>query len=355
VLGLMALAAAPPPPPRPTLTLRPSSADVYFARFALSSDGRLLAVLTSENPIPGPAVTMLELWDVRTGRRQFRGVQWRPHRSPTGLAFLPGGQQVVYLYGGLDDKHLDVRVVAADTGRVRAEYALPPGRGHVYAVSPDGKLLAVGGPGFLVALHDLWTGKEVARFTGPERMPEPVVFGKGDIAGRTENQASSLAFSPDGKRLAVGTCGGWVSVWDLDRRKRKWREPSKKSRSEVSALAFSPDGSALAYSERAVFVRDVRTGRLLSPQKGIVGTHVCYVDSRTLALWTWEARDGRYARDAASFRPLAAGWEVPTDRDGLPVIDADFTGAAFSADGSTFAGRLNGGVEVWDLRRLYRR
>jgi WD40 repeat protein len=287
--ALAALAAAPKPPPRPTLLLPRPADHVRWDRIALSPDGRRLAVLASESPpAVSPSETVLEVWDVRTGGRLFRGVQWRSNQPPAGLAFLPGGQQVVCLSGGTYGKPVDVRVVAADTGDLKVKYALPPGRGVVGAASPDGKLLAVGGPGVAAALHDMLTGKEVARFIGPERMPQPVVFDKGDvdIAALTENEVTSLAFSPDGKRLAVGTRGGWVSVWDLGRRERLWREPSQKSRSAVTTLAFSPDGSALAYTARRAFVRDARTGRLLSPPEGMFGSHVHYADGRTLALWT---------------------------------------------------------------------
>jgi hypothetical protein len=357
VLALMTLAAAPPLLPRPTLTLPRPANHVRRDRIALSPDGRLLATLGTEN-FPIPSETVLEVWDVRTGGRLFRGPQWRPSQPPQGLAFLPGGQQVACLSGGTYGKPIDVRVVAADTGGLKAKYVLPPGRGRVSAASPDGKLLAVGGYGFVAALHDMLTGKEVARLTGPERMPQPVVLDKGDvdIAALKENQVASLAFSPDGTRLAVGTRGGWVSVWDLDRRKRLWREPSQESRSAVTTLAFSPDGSALAYRAMRAFVRDARTGRLLSPPEGMFGSHVHYADGRTLALWTGMARDGRYARDAASFRPLAADWKMPEGPRGL-AFGPQFTKGAFSADGSTFAGVLTGAksIEVWDLRRLFRR
>ncbi len=62
-------------------------------------------------------------------------------------------------------------------------------------------------------------------------------------------EAISVAFSPDGKRIAAGM-GGWnrpgrVAVWDVATRKSLWsREESR----GVYSVAFSPDSSRLAWS-----------------------------------------------------------------------------------------------------------
>jgi RNA polymerase sigma factor (sigma-70 family) len=53
---------------------------------------------------------------------------------------------------------------------------------------------------------------------------------------------AALAFSPDGKRLALG--GPWtISVWDLGTDKAAWEFEGHRGR--VTALAFSPDGKRL--------------------------------------------------------------------------------------------------------------
>lgn len=67
------------------------------------------------------------------------------------------------------------------------------------ALSPDGTLLASGGPAqdHTVRLWDVATGKERAR-----------------LAGHSSG-VSSLAFSPDGKRLVSGSEDSTALVWDL--------------------------------------------------------------------------------------------------------------------------------------------
>src|SRR5262249_54524072 len=115
--------------------------------------------------------------------------------------------------------------------------------------SPDGKLLATGGLDRTVKLWDLETYRVVRTFP-----PQPAFI-------------SALAFSPDGKTLAVGTGGlelkrgpGEVKLWDV----ATGREGGVLLRRAegVTALAFFPDGKTLAVGTNAVLSRTQR-GELL--------------------------------------------------------------------------------------------
>jgi RNA polymerase sigma factor (sigma-70 family) len=86
---------------------------------------------------------------------------------------------------------------------------------------------------------------------GPaEEPPDPADLADNaiEIVGRSV-EAISVAFSPDGKRIAAGM-GGWnrpgrVEVWDFATRKSLWSVDESRG---VYSVAFSPDSSRLAWS-----------------------------------------------------------------------------------------------------------
>jgi WD40 repeat protein/tRNA A-37 threonylcarbamoyl transferase component Bud32 len=130
------------------------------------------------------------------------------------------------------------------------------------AYAPDGRTVAsAGGRGESVKLWDPADGRQLRRFPGPPR-----------------EGVSSLAFRPDGQALAVGGLDGSVYVWEVatGRELRSW----KLSQVAVYSVAFSPDGGRLAagtgtiyYSfddpaRSAVYVWDTTTGRQLQRLTG---------------------------------------------------------------------------------------
>jgi WD40 repeat protein len=149
---------------------------------------------------------------------------------------------------------------AASTGTDRSAYVweIPSGRlvrevapdksgSHVckVAFSPDGKRLALGTDPE-VLLWDLATGKVVRRWAQPFQM-------------------WSVAFSPDGKVLAWGTGDSKVRLADLDG--ENVRELNGHE-GRVFGLSFSPDGKRLAsggWEDRKVVLWEIsppRRGRI---------------------------------------------------------------------------------------------
>jgi WD40 repeat protein len=105
-------------------------------------------------------------------------------------------------------------------------------RGAVHAVALDrgGKTLATAGADKTVRLWDLATGRELHNLTQP-------------------GEPGSVAFSPDGKKLAALSGGddGALIVWDADTGKALWRSPpGPKGALASGAVAFSPDGKFVA-------------------------------------------------------------------------------------------------------------
>jgi WD40 repeat protein len=77
----------------------------------------------------------------------------------------------------------------------------------------------------MIRIWDAATGKEIRQFKGPG------------------TQISALAFAPNERALISGSDDGAVARWDPDSGQKKWQT---KQIGEVRTLAFSPDGKAVA-------------------------------------------------------------------------------------------------------------
>jgi dipeptidyl aminopeptidase/acylaminoacyl peptidase len=165
------------------------------------------------------------------------------------------------------------------------------------AYSPDGTRLVAGSRDGRVLLCETATGKEVARVK---------------VGGR--NRDAKAAFSPDGKLVAAGSRDGELVLWDAGALREVRRFP--RSKEGVMCLAFSPDGKRLAVgciSERkgrssdlvrlwdAGGSREVR--RFVSAPELMITTVAFSPDGRLLAagdwgktIHLWDAATGRLVR-----------------------------------------------------------
>jgi RNA polymerase sigma factor (sigma-70 family) len=210
----------------------------------LSPDGRLLA--------SGSRDEAIRLWDVEAGKqvRQFEG----PGQIAGGLAFAPDGKTLAYETTKLGATAGKIRLVDVTTGKeIRAFDS--QGWVTVLVFSPDGKVLASwhnGSPDKpFIRLWDVATGKELCRHNGNPG-------GNGIIA-----------FSPDGKLVASGE-DGWSShtakaaadihLWEAATGRLIRRFEGHHS--GVRSLAFSPDGLKLASGsgDSTILIWDI-TGR----------------------------------------------------------------------------------------------
>jgi len=98
------------------------------------------------------------------------------------------------------------------------------------AVSADGKLIAVGGGG-------------AVRIWRADTYGKPAIVLR-DPSAPAENEVWSVAFSPDGRRVAAGNWSGAWTVWDVPTRMQVAR--AKGHVDIVTDVAFSPDGAYLA-------------------------------------------------------------------------------------------------------------
>lgn len=295
-----------------------------LAGLAFGPDGEVLYVAAGDKP--------LVAYDPLTGRlvRTFDAPAWQ-------VAVSPGDGQIVAAYGFKGE----VRLLEASTGKLLRSWQAQPGPTQQIAFTPDGKTIATSGwQNARVHLYDVGTGKELSPGTGHSG---PVV---------------ALAVSPDGKTLATSGGDHVVQLWELpaDGPARPLRRMETGAREVVNSLAFSPDGRRLAGGAQHV-QPDGKVARVWEVASG----------QEVLALPGPKFADGRAAvtnGGGVAFSPdgtkLATGghaagfhlWDLNTVEELLRLGGGGVgtVGVAFSPDGKTvYTARLNGPVEAWSL------
>jgi WD40 repeat protein len=383
---------------------------------AYSPDGRLLATAGGDG---------FRLWDTATGEPRATIPQVFDGRAATTVA-LTGKILAAVLPDG-KVKLWDVDKLrpgpAAPAPDLKAALYAPEQTAAVkqasgpFAFSPDGKTLATGGaPLRLWELPDLKPRATLPAQTGvaaltldKEGKRLAVASAGGGVALRDgatgklqsifralhtavgeANQIKALAFSPDGKTLAIGMTSlqagpqGEVHLWDLAAGKDG---VVVKVGGDVAALAWLRDGSVLAvaggYDILLYNPADgTKTGALTghaAPARGLAVaadglTLASSSVDRTVRVWDVKAAKTRLLLEGHG-RPegflgfalamsqdgkrLAAGfpdatvrlWDLESGKEAIPT-PIRTPALAFSPDGKTLASAEPGGVVLWSVDKL---
>ena len=160
-----------------------------------------------------------------------------------------------------------------------------------------------------------------------------------------------IAFSPDGKTLAVGSETQDIRVWDLETNTERFR---LENTANAQALVFSPKGRTLATAcaEPRIRFWDTASGREKTSYDGDIGNVMLlafHPDGSTLASWS----EQKFWKAQVLFWDTASGKQ----KDPLHLATGFTNSLGFSPDGRTLAvARMDpDGVDFWDLKTRTRR
>jgi WD40 repeat protein len=319
-LALLALAPEsggqrrrPAEPPRKAPRARLEGHDDSIARLAFSPNGTLLASSAYDRT--------LRLWDVKKGKQL--AVFDELSLGVASFAFTPDGKHLVAVGPLARTHEVRVVVYDVPARKALRRFAPRKGSGAPVAVTPDGTTVVLGGRpatslvelatgkeistlpgGFLLAMALSPDGKRLAASNIDGSLPLWGLPGRRALRPLSLKPAPScLAFSPDSKQLAAGTYGN-VTVWSLgDKPEVKHRIPLALSTLNADALAWSPDGKLLAVGGQRprILLWDLAAGK---PRDDWT------VDARQIYALAFSP-DGRTLASGGSRDKTISLWDVP--------------------------------------------
>jgi WD40 repeat protein/basic membrane lipoprotein Med (substrate-binding protein (PBP1-ABC) superfamily)/DNA-binding SARP family transcriptional activator len=182
----------------------------------------------------------VRMWDLRTGEpiwiyRDILKVAYK-------VTFHPDGSHTAFVKkGGV------LVVVDSYTGEILYESRCED-TVLSFDYSPDGSMIAIAGMHGFIQFFDAATGKELNKI---------------DL-GVDAVMNNYLAFSPDGKKMAVSTVMGHMQLWDLDNWSLIWSKKPAPGKT-LTQINFSPDGQFLVTSggEPGALVWEAATGEFV--------------------------------------------------------------------------------------------
>lgn len=287
------------------------SSEPHIQRIAFSHDGRRFATSAKSRAV--------RIWEVENGHELLQLVP-ETITSISELAFSEDDRVV----GAADGSNAELWTARGDHP---IELSIAD---HVRQISfsPDGRRLAVAGNDSIT----IWDWQQTS-------LVRTIVY---------EDSAQSIAYSPNGKLLAIGSLGNEsIRIWDAD---SGTLQTTLRPGATTRSLSFTPDGSVLASGNGngRIILWNLATAQRITTFEE---TNVRYVK------WLPDGQRRRQLFSAGRgncgiWEPTTGGRLVPLNIDDLKKVHAE----VLSEDGQLFAAASSTGragrneIEIWDLR-----
>jgi WD40 repeat protein len=272
--------------------------------------------------------------DVATGKEQRCLANFGFDMSPDKMTFSADGRCLAV--GG---DRLGVRVIDVEKDQRLADFPRPDGYVFSLALSPDARLLAIGGRDVRFTKEDYESSDDIRKLhyihlwdtrTRKETRLGPLPF-----------SITTLAFSPDGKQLVSNGGDEACRLWDVATGKEQARFGAGPARRFKFHVIFAPDGrSLLGYSGNAIRIWNVETRR----ERPAFDAHDDTIETITFL------PDGRLASGGQD--STIRFWDTTTGRESRPPLwqSHNVLALAFTPDGKhVFSGSSDHTIRRWDL------
>ncbi len=281
--------------------------DFPFDHFAISPDGKTFAGVAK--PDKNGSNLGVQLWDIQTGKHIRTIVDYPDGSNGATIAFAPDGLTIALA--------IKSRIYIADvqTGK-QLRHIDTENKGGLRGMifSRDGKNLVSSTGESKVVVRNVGSGQAIHTFEGREGLPQ------------------SLALSPDGNTIALGTVGHSVQLWDVVSGKELFTEYIGHD-FPVECLAFAVNGRTLASGSESsgIYVAD---SAYISTQRGKNDQILLWdmTNRKQTKTLPWRSHFLSFSPDGQNlalitsrFGPAIAIWN---EKAGKKSIDYDLSGIA---------------------------